>query len=95
MKNRACNRIVITGISPITPIGTGEKKFWQAACAGENGIMEIKSFDTSQFKIHKGCEVKDFKFNDIYINKEKKYWEEGLGLLLRQQLWLLQMPDLI
>ena len=60
-------RIVITGIGVISPIGCENDVFWDALISGESGVAEVKSFDTSVFKVHRGCEVKDFNF-DNYTN---------------------------
>ena len=54
------NRVVITGIGLVTPIGIGKDEFWEAAVLGKSGVDEVKSFDTSDFKAHRGCEVKNF-----------------------------------
>lgn len=32
-------RVVITGLGLITPIGTGVDKFWRAALAATNGVQ--------------------------------------------------------
>jgi 3-oxoacyl-[acyl-carrier-protein] synthase II len=53
-------RVVITGIGLITPIGTGVEKFWNAALAATNGVRPITSFDTAEFKTKTGGEVVDF-----------------------------------
>ncbi len=60
-------RIVITGIGVISPIGCENDVFWDALISGESGVAEVKAFDTSVFKVHRGCEVKDFNF-DNYTN---------------------------
>ncbi|BDP42875.1 3-oxoacyl-[acyl-carrier-protein] synthase 2 [Deinococcus aetherius] len=40
-------RVVITGVGPVTPIGTGAEAFAQAQRAGKSGIGLIDRFDTS------------------------------------------------
>lgn len=57
-------RIVITGVGVISPVGCGKDTFWEAITSGKSGIDEVKGFDTSAFKVHRGCEVKDFNFKD-------------------------------
>ncbi|MFQ5861654.1 MAG: beta-ketoacyl-[acyl-carrier-protein] synthase family protein [Candidatus Brocadiales bacterium] len=61
-------RVVITGIGMITPVGSGEKTFWEAVLAGKSGVGDVTCFDTSRHKVHKGCEVKDFNFRDYIDN---------------------------
>lgn len=55
------NRVVITGLGLVTPIGTGVEKFWQAALNGENGVRPLKLFDPTEFRTKTGGEVLDFE----------------------------------
>lgn len=54
------NRIVVTGIGVVTSIGTGRERFWENLLAGRCGISPVESFDTSNYSVHKGAEVKGF-----------------------------------
>lgn len=54
------NRVVITGLGLVTPIGTGVENFWNAAVRGENGVRPLKIFDPTQFRTKTGGEVLDF-----------------------------------
>ncbi|HSI12952.1 MAG TPA: beta-ketoacyl-[acyl-carrier-protein] synthase family protein [Chthoniobacter sp.] len=53
-------RVVITGLGPITCIGTGREAFWQSIRAGRSGISHISTFDTSELKAHCGGEIRDW-----------------------------------
>ena len=53
-------RVVITGVGPVTSIGIGRGPFWEATCAGRNGVGPIERWDTSQQAVHFGGEIKDF-----------------------------------
>ncbi|RMH15736.1 MAG: beta-ketoacyl-[acyl-carrier-protein] synthase family protein [Acidobacteria bacterium] len=53
-------RVVVTGIGVVTPIGSGRQAFWRHLLAGRCGVAPVESFDTSGYKVHVGCEVKDF-----------------------------------
>lgn len=53
-------RVVITGLGPITCIGTGREAFWQSIRAGRSGISHITTFDTSELKAHCGGEIRDW-----------------------------------
>ena len=65
-------RIVITGVGVISPIGCNKDVFWNALISGVSGASEVKAFDTSDFKVHNGCEVKDFKYEDYISNGSRK-----------------------
>lgn len=67
-------RVVITGLGAITPLGNTVETFWENIVAGKSGAGPITKFDTSKFKTHFGCEVKDFNPEDYLEKKEiKKY----------------------
>jgi 3-oxoacyl-[acyl-carrier-protein] synthase II len=53
-------RIVVTGLGLITPVGIGWRASWDAMLAGRSGIGPVRSFDTSEFPVHIGAEVKEF-----------------------------------
>ena len=54
------NRVVVTGIGALTPIGNDIKSFWENALAGKSGANRITRFDPSLFRTHFACELKDF-----------------------------------
>ncbi len=54
------NRVVITGIGAVTPLGTGVDKFWSNVKEGKCAIDFIESFDTQNFKVKIAAEAKDF-----------------------------------
>jgi 3-oxoacyl-[acyl-carrier-protein] synthase II len=53
-------RAVITGIGPITCIGTGRENFWRGLRAERSGVRTIASFDTSQFNAHCAGQILDW-----------------------------------
>lgn len=53
-------RVVITGVGVVTPIGSGREVFWSGLLEGKCGIGPVTSFDTSAYPVHIGAEVKDF-----------------------------------
>jgi 3-oxoacyl-[acyl-carrier-protein] synthase II len=66
-------RVVITGLGPITPIGSGKDKFWEALAAGESGVDLVTRFDTQACKTRIAAEIKDFDPEDYGIApKESK-----------------------
>ncbi|MCF6157355.1 MAG: beta-ketoacyl-[acyl-carrier-protein] synthase family protein [wastewater metagenome] len=53
-------RIVITGVSVISPIGTGKDVYWKNLTDGVSGIKPITLFDVSKFKSKQAGEISDF-----------------------------------
>ncbi len=72
--------VVITGLGLVTPIGTGKTRFWSALIAGENGIRTITSFDTSQFRTHRGGELPDFNPSEYCHNIDHRRIGRGSQL---------------
>lgn len=68
----ADNRIVITGMGVISPIGNNIKDFWEGNCAGRNGIDRITRFDPSEYDCHIAAELKDFNPLKYFSPKEIK-----------------------
>ena len=54
------NRVAVTGMGIISPLGNDINSFWQALTRGECGIGPITRFDTTGFKVHIAAEVKGF-----------------------------------
>jgi 3-oxoacyl-[acyl-carrier-protein] synthase II len=63
------NRVVITGMGAVTPIGNDVNSFWDNIKEGTCGIDVIKSFDISDYKCKLGAEVKDF---DVTVALDKR-----------------------
>ena len=70
------NRVVITGLGSVTPIGNNTDTFWQSLQKGTNGINKISIFDTTNFDVKIAAEVKiDLKnyFNSKELNKIDRF----------------------
>ena len=57
-------RVAITGIGPVTPVGTGVDRFWEALTSGVSGVGKLESFDASAFASRIAAEVHDFRPED-------------------------------
>lgn len=55
------NKIVITGMGAVTPIGIGVNNYWQGLISGVHGISRITRFDASALPVQIAAEVKDFE----------------------------------
>ena len=65
-------RVVITGLGAITPIGNSVADFWNQLIDGKSGCANITSFDTSLFRTKFACEVKNYNALDFFDKKELK-----------------------
>ena len=53
-------RVVVTGLGTVNPIGNTVSQYWNALRAGTNGIGPLTLFNTTDFKVKFGGEVKNF-----------------------------------
>ena len=65
-------RIAVTGIGPVTPIGTGVEDFWAALVAGKSGTGPITRFDATDFKSRVAAEIHDFEITDYLPAKNAR-----------------------
>jgi len=65
-------RVVVTGMSVVTALGTEIPEFWDKICAGKSGIGPLKRFDVSNFKVQFGGEIHDFDMGDVIPSREIK-----------------------
>lgn len=65
-------RVVITGMGLISPLGNSVEPFWRRLSAGESGISPITSFDTSHFKSKIAGQVRDFDPEARFGRKEAR-----------------------
>jgi 3-oxoacyl-[acyl-carrier-protein] synthase II len=63
-------RVVVTGIGIVSPVGLDAETTWRALCAGESGVGMITQFDTTQFRVKIAAEVKNWDPTP-YISKKK------------------------
>ena len=64
------NRVVITGLGVISPLGNAVSEFWNHLIEGKCGIDFITKFDTTDFKVKIAAEVKDFDPRDCMDKSE-------------------------
>jgi len=69
------NRVVVTGIGALTPIGNNLEDFWSNLLAGKSGAGPITKFDASKFKTQFACEIKDFSIEDHIPRSEARRYD--------------------
>jgi 3-oxoacyl-[acyl-carrier-protein] synthase II len=63
-------RIVITGMGAISPLGLNVAESWQSAVNGVSGVGPTTLFDASDFLVQIACEVKGFQPENYLPAKE-------------------------
>lgn len=64
-------RVVITGLGLVSPLGIDLRSSWENCINGKSGVSEITHFDTSDFKIKIAAQIPD-TFEDIITQRIKK-----------------------
>ena len=65
------NRVVITGIGVVTPIGSTREKFWSALVEARSGIGPITIVPTERLNIRIAAQVRDFNPADHFDPKRE------------------------
>ncbi len=66
------NRVVITGLGVLTPVGNTVAAYWKALLAGQSGAGRITKFDTTGHTVTFAAEVKGFDPGSYMDPKEAK-----------------------
>jgi 3-oxoacyl-[acyl-carrier-protein] synthase II len=70
-------RVVVTGMGTVCPLGNNWRDAWKAMAEGRSGIAALTQFDTSQFEVRIGGEVKDFHPEEVIPTKELRRMDEN------------------
>jgi 3-oxoacyl-[acyl-carrier-protein] synthase II len=63
-------KVVVTGLGVISPVGKTHSVFFDSLLEGKSGIGKIDRFDASTFKCQIGGQVLDFNPRDYYNSKQ-------------------------
>jgi 3-oxoacyl-[acyl-carrier-protein] synthase II len=66
------NRVVVTGIGVVTPIGAGVSAYWDGLTSGRCGVGPITRFDAKGHKAHLAAQVEGFVPEDFMDKKEAR-----------------------
>ena len=67
------NRVVITGMGVVSPVGNDMNTFWSNLVAGKHGISIIDRFDVSENEVKVAGQVKDFDPSKAFDKKELRH----------------------
>ncbi|WP_046227839.1 beta-ketoacyl-ACP synthase II [Paenibacillus dauci] len=65
-------RVVITGMGIVSPIGNDVDTFWQQLSSGQSGIRAIEAFDTQRYKSTIAGVVQNFDADALFGRKEAR-----------------------
>jgi 3-oxoacyl-[acyl-carrier-protein] synthase II len=63
-------RVVITGVGAVSPLGLCVEETWENAINGVSGVGPITAFDASDLLVHIACEVKNFNPENYMTSRE-------------------------
>jgi 3-oxoacyl-[acyl-carrier-protein] synthase II len=66
----ALQRVVVTGLGAITPVGKGAPEFWNGLVSGKSGVSPIKAFDATPFPTRFAGQVENFD-PTLYMDKKE------------------------
>src|ERR687884_1848768 len=69
------NRVVVTGLGAISPIGLSTDEYWNNLLAGVSGAARITTFDPEGLPVQIAAEVKGFDPGDFMDRKAAKRME--------------------
>src|SRR5882757_9051776 len=72
------NRVVITGMGWVTPLGHDVDSVWARLLKGDSGVGQVSHFDASTFKTNFAAEVRGFELSKFLGAAAAKH--EGAGL---------------
>lgn len=76
------NRVVVTGIGTLNPLGLDMSTTWEGLVAGKSGIDYVTLFDASDLDTRFGGEVKGFEATDHMNRKEARHMDRFAQLAI-------------
>ena len=83
-------RVVITGLGCVTALAESADGLFEALCRGQSGISSIESFDTSEFSVHFGGEIKTFNVDKYVSAREGKRMDRFTQMALASAMQAVQ-----
>ena len=87
-------RVVITGMGCVSPLGNDISTLWGNILAGKSGVGYISHYDTSQFDVKIGAEVKDFDGVALFGTRDARRMDRFVQFALAATLQAVEHTDL-
>jgi 3-oxoacyl-[acyl-carrier-protein] synthase II len=88
------NRVVVTGIGAVCPLGLDANATWEALIAGRSGIDHITLFDASALETKIAGEVKGFEPLDYISHKDARHMDRFAQLAVAASRQAIEQADL-
>jgi 3-oxoacyl-[acyl-carrier-protein] synthase II len=88
-------RVVITGMGCISPLGNDVTTLWDNIRAGKSGVGLISHYDTSQFKVKIGAEVKDFDAVALFGTRDTRRMDRFVQFAMAAALQAMEQSNLV
>jgi 3-oxoacyl-[acyl-carrier-protein] synthase II len=70
--------VVVTGMGCVSSLGNSPDELWTNLLAGKSGVSNIIRFDTSDYGVHFGSEVKVFDASPYYSERDAKRYSRSI-----------------
>ena len=74
------NRVVVTGIGMVTPVGLDRESSWKSLVSGKSGVDRITAFDPDGFETTIAAEVKGYDVTALIGRKEARRMDRFVQL---------------
>jgi 3-oxoacyl-[acyl-carrier-protein] synthase II len=88
-------RVVITGIGCVSPIGNDVTTLWSNLLAGKSGVGIITHYDTSEFNVKIGAEVKGFDAVALFGSRDARRMDRFVQFALAASLQAVEHANLV
>ena len=84
------NRVVITGLGTVNPLGSTVEKFWENVKKGTLGVSKIDSFDTTELGVSVAGIIRDFDPTEYFERKDIRHMERFTQIAVASAIQALQ-----
>ncbi len=88
------NRVVITGLGCISPLGNDVPTMWENIKAGKSGVDYITHYDTTKYKVKIAAEVKDFNGAERFGTRDARRMDRYAQFAYASALQAIQQSNL-
>ena len=88
------NKVVVTGIGIVSPVGIDRETTWDSIIRGRSGINTINSFDTQGLETNIAAQVNDFDPTDYISLKESRRMDRFVQLSVAASLEAVNQSNL-